>query len=79
MNIVDLKFEISRMKIPDRAYSINGNVGSNKFVLRKVYSFWEYFYVDERGGENGYKRFSNEEDACEFFLEKMKNEEKYYK
>lgn len=47
--------------------------------MRKVYSFWEYFYMDERGGENGYRRFSNEEDACEFFLEKMKNEEKYYK
>ena len=29
-----------------------------------IYGKWEYFYFDEKGKQNDYKIFSNENDAC---------------
>lgn len=73
MNTEEMLKEIKELKIPDRSYSINGSLGTDKYIFRKVYSYWECFYVDERGGQNNdYHQFYDENDACLFFIEMVK-------
>lgn len=66
------------MDIPDRWYSIDDGIKPDSFILRSVHTYWEYYYMDERGGENDYKRFNNENEACNFFFEVMKEQAKYF-
>ncbi len=57
MKVEDLKRVLDIIGIPKRYYSINDDLNCDIHVLRKVSDFWEYFYIDERGGpNNGYKR-----------------------
>lgn len=72
MNVRELIIKLDEEKIPQRWYSINGNLSCDIYVLRQVYDYWEFFYVDERGGQNNdYRRFENEEDACNYLLEQL--------
>ncbi|HCJ09249.1 MAG TPA: hypothetical protein DHV96_13090 [Lachnospiraceae bacterium] len=72
MNVKELIIKLDEEKIPQRWYSINGNLSSDIYVLRQVYDYWEFFYVDERGNQNNdYRRFKNEEDACNYLLEQL--------
>lgn len=72
MNVNDLLFKLEKEKIPSNWYSINGNFTSDIYMLRKVYDYWEYFYVDERGNQsNDYRRFYSESEACEYLYEKL--------
>lgn len=68
---------IEEINIPKRRYSINGDISSDIYILQEVHTYWETFYIDERGGENDYHRFDNEHDACVYFLEELKTEKKY--
>lgn len=78
MNVNQLKKVLVIMGIPDRYYSINSGLKPDSFILRNVYAYWEYFYMDERGGENEYKRFESESEACDFFFTVMKEQSKYF-
>lgn len=43
------------------------------YIFRQVYTYWECFYIDERGNQNNaYQRFDNESDACLYFLQMLK-------
>lgn len=73
MNIGELKIALDKLNIPNRRYSINGNISSDIYIFQQVYSYWECFYIDERGNQNNaYRRFNNESDACVYFLEMLK-------
>ncbi|MCM1091741.1 MAG: hypothetical protein NC413_12925 [Muribaculum sp.] len=74
MNSEELKLKLDELKIPSRYYSINSSIGSDKYIFRQVYTYWECFYIDERGGQNAYHRFDNEKDACDYFLNELKEE-----
>lgn len=74
MNIQELQKEIEKLGIPSHYYSINGSISADIYVLNKVYNYWEFFYIDERGGQNNYRRFDNENDACIYMLEALKVE-----
>ena len=72
MNVRELIIKLEEEKIPPRWYSINGSLSSDIYVLRQVYDYWEFFYVDERGNQNNdYRRFNNEEDACGYLLKQL--------
>ena len=72
MNVRELIIKLDEEKIPSRWYSINGDLSSDIYVLRQVYDYWEFFYVDERGNQNNdYRRFENEEDACAYLLKQL--------
>ena len=72
MNVKELITRLEEEKIPSRWYSINGDLASDIFVLRQVYDYWEFFYVDERGNQNNdYRRFKCEEDACDYLLKQL--------
>lgn len=63
----ELKIELNKLKVPEEWYSINEGIKFDAYILNKIYYFWEYFYFDERGEKNEYKKFDNENDACNFF------------
>jgi hypothetical protein len=77
VNISQLEQELDRLGIAKNRYSINGHLAGDTYVLNQVYSKWEYFYFDEKGNRIGYRNFDHENDACEYLLEKFKNELKY--
>lgn len=73
MTTEEMLLEIKELRIPDRDYSVNDSLGTDKCIFRKVYNYWECFYMDERGGQdNDYRRFYNENDACEYFIKMLK-------
>ena len=74
LDIEELKWKLDELKVPKRYYSINGEITPNTYILQQVYSYWEYYYVDERGGQNEYRRFDNEDEACGYFLGKLEFE-----
>lgn len=74
MNEKELKAKLKEIGVPKRCYAINGDLGSDKLILNKVYYYWECFYFDERGGQNEYKTFRSEDEACRYFFKKL---EKY--
>ena len=74
MNIQELQKKIEELSVPSHYYSINGNISADTYILNKVYNYWEFFYIDERGGQNNYQRFHDENDACIYFFEVLKNE-----
>ena len=72
MKVHELKNILNELQVPKRWYSINGTINSDIYVLNEVYGYWEYFYIDEKGNEIGRKKFEIEDDACNYFLEKIK-------
>ena len=74
MNVKDFIEKLNEMGVPKSWYSINGGLKSDTCILNEVHNYWEYFYFDERGNTNGYKRFNNENDACIYFLNVLKSE-----
>ena len=68
MSTEEMKTRIEELNIPSRYYSINGNIASDRYIFRQIYTYWECFYIDERGNQNDYHRFGDENDACEYFF-----------
>lgn len=77
MNSQELRVILDELDIPNRYYSINGNIASDKYIFKEVYNYWECYYIDERGKQNDYHRFDNEDDACEYFLNMLRMEMSY--
>lgn len=78
MNIEELKRTLDELGVPPRWYVINGSLKSNVYVLNYVHTYWEYFYFDERGNENGYKKFRKEDEACDYLFNKLKTLFEYH-
>lgn len=79
MNIDELKNVLDELGVPKRMYAINESLRADCLMLNQVKDYyWEYFYFDERGGINDYKRFDNENDACTFFFERVRKSFEFY-
>lgn len=51
MSTEEMKTRIEELNIPSRYYSINGNIASDRYIFRQIYTYWECFYIDERGNQ----------------------------
>ena len=78
MDVTCLIQKLDEMGVPKRFYTINGDLSSDTCVLNHVYGKWEYFYFDEKGNQNDYKIFENENDACMYLLGILENEMKFW-
>lgn len=71
MKISELKGILDKNKINSNSYSLDGGVPHDKHVLsREDNGMWEVYY-SERGGKFEVERFNSEEEACNFFLERI--------
>lgn len=78
MTVEELQIELDNLGVPQSFYSINGHLSADTYMLNQVYTYWEYFYFDERGNTRDYRKFEDEKDACKYLYEKFKNEMRYY-
>jgi hypothetical protein len=77
MTLEGLKQKLSENNIPTNLYSIDDGLKPNAYILYKNYSQWEFFFLDEKGDRNNFKIFYNEEEAFDYFWNKIEIEIKY--
>ncbi len=77
MNYKTLMDKIAENNIPHSLISINDGLKPNAYILFKNYDIWEYFYLDEKGGRQGFREFRIEEDAFDFLWKKLEIEIAY--
>jgi hypothetical protein len=66
MNKSELKLKLEELGIRQDAYAWEG-VPNERYVLSEGGNEWEVYY-SERGMKTGLRRFSDENNACEYFL-----------
>jgi hypothetical protein len=71
MDLLELKDRLYWANVPDRWYSLNEGLKPDACILYENYSRWEFFYLDEKGGRNDFKVFSNAEEAYDYLWSKM--------
>lgn len=70
MNKSELKERLERENVKQSAYSLEGGLPSEAFVLNQNGNQWEVYY-SERGNKSGLKIFDSENDACDEFYREM--------
>lgn len=76
MTINDLKNKLSRLRISENEYSLNGVLKPDSIILYNNYMSWEVFYLDERGTRNNEKIFNSESEACLYIYKLFVDSEK---
>ncbi len=75
MNRQELQIKLDELNIPKSWYSLDGEVMPNKTILQKgggKQGLWVIYGIDERGNKSDFKEFYYEEEACEYFYQRMK-------
>lgn len=72
MNVRELKERLQEMEIPETYYEINGHLLPDRYILNKISDSWEVFYHDERGNQNDYHKFYDEDEACLYLYNILK-------
>ncbi|WLD93030.1 hypothetical protein [Alkalihalobacillus sp. AL-G] len=72
MNKQDLVKVLTKEKIPNHFYSLDGGLPYDAWCLRKTAVGWEVYY-SEHGEIYMLKNFTSEEKACEYMYKKLKN------
>ena len=71
MTVNELKDKLDEIGVPPDLYSIMiGGLPNERLCIVKE-EMWQVYY-SERGRKVGQKVFETEEEACEYFYEKMK-------
>ena len=71
MNREHLKEHLTALGVNASAYSLNGGLPNEQYVLSKEPSGQWAVYYSERGQKTGLSFFDSETAACEFFLDKI--------
>jgi hypothetical protein len=68
MTKLELKSTLDQAGVCSEAYSLDGGLPSERYVLSQEPSGqWEVYY-SERGNRSGMRAFNSESAACQFFL-----------
>ena len=67
MNLDQLQHKLVEMGVRPDAYSLDGGLPSEAYVIAHDYDGWRVYY-SERGNESGLMRFDNESAACRHLL-----------
>jgi hypothetical protein len=67
MNLESLAQRLSDMGIRKDFYSLFGERGDDTFCIGQTENGWEVYY-SERGESSNLRFFTEEEEACEYFL-----------
>ena len=70
MNIENLKEKLKKLGVSNELYYIGEGFPNEAYCLNKRNDEIEVYY-SERGKKRGTKYFLSEDEACEYFLEKV--------
>ncbi len=70
MKIKELEQRLIIEGIPKNSYCIYGGFPWEAYCLNEYYGTWEVYY-SEKGNKTGLKLFKNEDEACEYFYNKL--------
>jgi hypothetical protein len=79
MDLTTLKRKLFINNINEKWYSLNETLKPDADILFKKDGKWEFFYLDERGGKNDLKTFSNEEEAYDYLWKQMVARANFFK
>ena len=79
MNKKELHIRLREEGIPDNYYVIEGRTQGGKLILDKILDNWTVYFQSERGEIFEKQDFLSEEDACEYFYQRVKSVYKYHK
>lgn len=69
MNKAELKTQLEQAGVYAEAYSLDGGLPNERYVLsQEPNGRWDVYY-SERGHKNGLRSFDSESAACQFFLD----------
>ena len=71
MNIIELNKNLLEMDIPRDSYSL-GSDSNESLCLVCEGELWSVYY-SEKGTRTGEKKFYSENEACNFFLKRIKS------
>lgn len=67
MTKLDLKELLIQNNIQPDSYSLEGGLPNEAYCLSRESDVWEVYY-SERGNKTALRKFSEEEDACNYFF-----------
>lgn len=71
MNRAELAIKLEQSGVSPEAYSLDGGLPNECYVLdRESNERWTVYY-SERGQKSGYRSFDSESAACQYFLERV--------
>jgi hypothetical protein len=73
LNRQELREALRRERIREDAYDLDGGHLLETYTLGEANDKW-FVYYSERGLESGKKEFASETEACEYLLNKLKND-----
>ena len=69
MNKVELKTKLEQAGVYSQAYSLDGGLPNERYVLSEEPDGRWNVYYSERGQKSGLRSFDSESAACQFFLD----------
>jgi hypothetical protein len=85
MTVKELHIKLQDLKIPPERYFLHGLYGSSDddgklsmIIKRGKYTLEYEVYVRERGEKHSIIVFTDETKACEYFLKRITESDKYY-
>jgi hypothetical protein len=73
MNRIELLRALRRERIREDTFDLNGGHLPETYTLAEAHGSW-FVYYSERGLESGKKEFATESDACEYLLNKLRDD-----
>ena len=68
MNIKELESELIKRRVNPLTYSLTGGLPSDALCIEKENNKWNIYY-SERGNKDYLQSFTDESEACKFFLD----------
>ncbi len=73
MNTKDLREALRKEGIRDDVYDLSGGHLPETYTLAEECGRWVVYY-SEKGLESGKRKFASESEACEYFMNELKND-----
>lgn len=79
MTLTELQIKLIDLDISPGSYSLQGDLESDRIIVRAEHGIWKVFYFDERGNRNEGQDFDSESKACEYVYEYFVREKEFTK
>ncbi|WP_243347645.1 hypothetical protein [Parabacteroides sp. FAFU027] len=75
----ELEEKLKVNNVPETWYSLNKGLKPDALILTKAHSFWEFFYLSEKGDRSSYEYFLTDEEAYEHLWKEISSNLRFYR